>query len=255
MTRILLFLAALLIGVPAEAQVSIWTSRHGTAVDLASPGAIGGTTPAAITGTTITATTKMVTADTGGGVTPSYTFSGDTNLGFLKSGSSQVAFRTSGGYSVLFGNAGLLTLNGANAVLSLNGSAGISANASGVLEINDSGTLNAYRDLKLRKLRVGQATVPTCSSNCGTSPTVVGSDSAGTVTMGATGTPASGFVITFNGTWAAAPSCVMAMGLGSMTSGKIPLVVATTTTTITVTTGGTAPGNSDVYHYHCIGVQ
>lgn len=92
---------------------------------------------------------------------------------------------------------------------------------------------------------------PTCSANCGTSPSVSGSDSSFTVTMGATGSPASGFVATFNGTWSAAPQCTVNMGLTGMASGKLPLTVVTTTTTVTVVTNGTAPANSDVYHFQC----
>lgn len=105
------------------------------------------------------------------------------------------------------------------------------------------------------QVRTAQATVPTCSANCGTSPSVAGTDTAGIVTMGASGAPASGWVVTFNGTWAAAPSCVVQSALGSMVVGKMPIAVATTTTTLTVTTNGTAPANSDKYAYHCIGVQ
>lgn len=100
-----------------------------------------------------------------------------------------------------------------------------------------------------------QTTAPTCSASCGTSPSVAGTDSAGLVTMGATGTPASGFVVTFNGTWAAAPACTMQMAKSGMVVGKQPIVVAPTTTTITVTTNGTAPSNGDVYAFHCLGTQ
>lgn len=105
------------------------------------------------------------------------------------------------------------------------------------------------------QLAVLQTTAPTCSSNCGTSPSVAGSDTAMTVTMGATGAPASGFVITFNGTWAAAPSCVGAMALTGMANTKLPLTIVTTTTTMTVVTNGAAPANSDKYHFHCMGVS
>lgn len=100
-----------------------------------------------------------------------------------------------------------------------------------------------------------QTTVPTCSSNCGTSPSVAGTDTAGIVTMGGTGSPASGWVVTFNGTWPAAPSCVVIMAKAGMASTKSPLTVVTSTTTFTVVTNGVAPANSDVYAYHCIGVQ
>jgi hypothetical protein len=92
---------------------------------------------------------------------------------------------------------------------------------------------------------------PTCATNCGTSPTLSGVDSSFTLTMGASGTPASGFIVTFNGTWAAAPQCTVSMGLSGMAVGKLPLTVVTTTTTATVVTNGAAPANSDVYHFRC----
>lgn len=100
-----------------------------------------------------------------------------------------------------------------------------------------------------------QTTVPTCSSNCGTSPTVVGSDSAMRVTMGATGVPASGWVVTFNGTWPSAPVCIVQSALTTMVVGKMPIAVQTSTTTITVTTNGTAPATSDQYEIQCNGVS
>lgn len=105
------------------------------------------------------------------------------------------------------------------------------------------------------QLATTQTTPPTCSTNCGTSPSVTGTDTFMTVTMGATGSPASGWVVTFNGTWAAAPACTVNMALAGMVVGKMPLTVATTTTTITVVTNGTAPSTSDKYHIHCGGTQ
>lgn len=92
---------------------------------------------------------------------------------------------------------------------------------------------------------------PTCTSNCGTSPTVTGVDSSFTVTMGATGSPASGWVITFGQTWPAAPECSVWMAKAGMAVGKLPLTPVTTTTTLTVTTNGTAPANGDIYSAHC----
>lgn len=96
-----------------------------------------------------------------------------------------------------------------------------------------------------------QTTAPTCSSNCGTSPTVTGTDSNGRVNMGASGVPASGWVLTFNGTWVNAPQCDVWMSKAGMVTGKKPITMVTTTTTITVTTDGTAPGTSDTYDYRC----
>jgi len=95
---------------------------------------------------------------------------------------------------------------------------------------------------------------PTCSSNCGTSPSVSGSDSAMVVTMGS-GVPTSGWVVTFNGTWAAAPSCTVTSAKTGMVVGKIAIAVVTTTTAMTVTTNGTAPAAADVYAVQCFGVS
>jgi hypothetical protein len=102
------------------------------------------------------------------------------------------------------------------------------------------------------QIRTGQQTAPTCTTNCGTSPSVAGSDTAGRVTMGSSGSPASGWVVTFNGTWANAPRCTVWMSKSGMVTGKKPIVVVTSTTTFTVTTDGTAPATTDTYDYHCI---
>lgn len=94
---------------------------------------------------------------------------------------------------------------------------------------------------------------PTCATNCGTSPSLTGNNSSFTLTMGATGSPASGFVVTFNtaGVWVSAPQCIGQMGKAGMVVTAIPLIVVTSTTTMTVTTNGTAPANGDIYHFHC----
>ncbi len=101
-----------------------------------------------------------------------------------------------------------------------------------------------------------QTTPPTCSSNCGTSlPTQVGTDTDMIITMGSGGAPTSGFVVSFNSTWAAAPSCVGVMAKTGMAVGKLPMVIVTGTASFTVTTNGVAPATSDVYAFHCMGVQ
>ena len=97
-----------------------------------------------------------------------------------------------------------------------------------------------------------QVTVPTCSASCGTSPSVVGTDSAMTVTMGATGTPATPFTVTFTAAFANPPTCVAMAGLNSMATNHAPQSVQTTTTTAVVA-AGTAPSNSDIYHLICFG--
>lgn len=99
-----------------------------------------------------------------------------------------------------------------------------------------------------------QTTAPTCTTNCGTPGNVcVGSDSDMVCTMGTT--PASGFVVVFNGTWAAAPSCNVQMALAGMVVGKLALTAATTTGQITIVTNGTAPVAGDLYSIQCRGTQ
>jgi hypothetical protein len=139
----------------------------------------------------------------------------------------------------------------------------ISRNGAGVLEVN-SGTRGTLRDITFRnfkgsgtgaaQFRTTQTTAPTCTTNCGTgSPTVSGTDTFMTVNLGTT--PASGFVVVFNGTWAAAPSCVAQMATAGMVVGKQPLTVVTTTGQLTVVTNGTAPSTGDKYHIHCGGLN
>lgn len=208
----------------------------------------GGSVSQAITGTTITATTKFLAAD-GLNSAPTFAFTSAPTNGFYYPGSNTIRMANGGVATHVWDSAtyymqsdtGTIYMGASNDVV-------ISRAAAGQLKFGPSATAAT-------QLRAAQTTVPTCSSNCGTSPAVVGTDTAGIVTMGATGSPASGFVITFNGTWAAAPSCVVQSALTTMVVGKLPIAVQTATTTITVTTNGTAPGNSDKYSYVCFGVQ
>lgn len=99
-----------------------------------------------------------------------------------------------------------------------------------------------------------QTTKPTCTTNCGSgSPTVTGSDSDMIVTLGTT--PASGFVVNFNATWAAAPSCQSGMAKAGMAVGKLPLTAVASTTIVTIVTNGVAPSTGDIYVIHCRGIQ
>lgn len=174
---------------------------------------------------------------------------GDANLRFtLDQGNNLL---TSGNASVIGFSS---SFQGSTSTLRTNTDTGMARNAAGVVEFNN-GTVGTYRDIKVRMFRVGQATPPTCSASCGTSPSVAGSDSAMIVTMGATGTPASPFTVSFNTTWAAAPSCIVQNALSTMVVGKMPIAVQTSTTAITITTNGTAPATSDKYQIQCIGVQ
>lgn len=126
---------------------------------------------------------------------------------------------------------------------------GIGRNAAGVLEVNNA-SAGTYRDLILQRLRSSQTTVPTCTTNCGTSPSISGSDTSMIVTLG-TGSPASPVTVTFNGTWGAAPACVAA---NRTTAGNNVNRVDTTTTTAVIYFAS-GPSASDLVAVHCIGVS
>jgi len=92
---------------------------------------------------------------------------------------------------------------------------------------------------------------PSCSANCGTSPTVTGSNSIFDVVLGTAPPAASTFTITFGGlTWAAAPSCTGTRG----TTGTTPTVagIVTTTTTAVVNLSANMVA-SERYHITCGG--
>lgn len=91
---------------------------------------------------------------------------------------------------------------------------------------------------------LGTTTAPALTS-CGTSPAIVGTDMAGTVTMG-TGTP-TGCVITFFTAKSAAPVCVVTWIATPLASQSY----VTSTTAITLTQTATS---SNVVKYVCIGI-
>lgn len=171
---------------------------------------------------------------------------------------SNSALIVGAGIGALFSSRGAGSINGSLIFTTSNG-----ASTGERFRITNGGTLqSATAKFLIQGTGAGatqfattQTTAPTCSTNCGTSPSVTGTDTFMTVTMGASGSPASGWVVTFNGTWGAAPACVVMPALAGMVVGKTAIVVATTTTTITVTTNGTAPATSDKYHIHCGGTQ
>lgn len=91
---------------------------------------------------------------------------------------------------------------------------------------------------------IGSTTAPALTA-CGTSPAIVGTDLAGTVTMG-TGSP-TGCVITFGTAKSAAPHCVVTWIATPLASQSY----ATSTTAITLTQTATS---SNVVKYVCIGL-
>lgn len=91
---------------------------------------------------------------------------------------------------------------------------------------------------------LGSTTAPALTT-CGTTPAIVGTDLAGTVTMG-TGSP-TGCVITFNTAKSSAPHCVVAWIATPLAAQSY----ATSTTAITLTQTGTS---SNVVKYICVGI-
>ncbi len=88
-------------------------------------------------------------------------------------------------------------------------------------------------------------TAPTVGT-CGTSPTIVGNDVVGRITVG-TGGVATSCTVTFAATWANAPICVIADESTAL------LVTPAPTTTALVITAATPFGASDKIGYHCTG--
>jgi len=91
---------------------------------------------------------------------------------------------------------------------------------------------------------LGSTTAPALTSCGGGSPAVVGTDLAGTVTMG---TSATGCVITFNSAKSAAPHCVVTWIATPLASQSY----ATSASAITLTQTSTS---SNVVKYVCIGL-
>lgn len=230
---------------------------------------------------TFTASSRFLAAD-GTSAAPSYAFTNETNTGFkMRSGSidmvsigqpsvamyasgvtihSAAAFGISSGLPDASAADTLLARDAANTFAQKNGTSaqsfrwyfsttgpvyvGLTARTHGGLLTGSGGAM---------QLSTAQTTPPVCSTNCGTTPSVAGSDTAFTITLGTT--PASGFLITFNGTWPAAPACTVQMATAGMVVGKQALTAVTTTSTLTVVTNGTAPASADKYHVLCMGVS
>lgn len=272
MRRLLILLAFVVLGsVPASAQV--WAAGQWSGVTppiFAAPSS--GVTGAGVV------TASQILAPDGSASAPSYSFAnfptsglyavGATDFRYAIGGSDkirllsgtglvltaaeQLAWGSSGvttpDVSLSRGAANRLDLATGDSFRLVSGSLQFGASVS---VSNSTGAVTYANSSGLIALGSTQSTDPTCTSNCGTSPTVVGTDSEFTVTMGSSGSPASGFVITFNGTWPSNPQCVGAMAKAGMAVGKLPLTLVTSTTTLTVVTNGTAPATTDIYNFIC----
>lgn len=163
------------------------------------------------------------------------------------------------GYPMLFAAPGALTTGpsigaAANVMTITGGTSGVqfNANNNGAATFSIDNSANAIFRNTVQfgtssgpppHLTTAQTTAPALTS-CGTSPTISGTDTAGTVTMG-TGTP-TGCVITFNAAYAAAPHCVVTWRATPLTSQSY----AVSTTAITLTQTATS---SNIVDYLCMG--
>lgn len=93
---------------------------------------------------------------------------------------------------------------------------------------------------------IGAGTAVTIASGFGTSPSIVGFDLGGRVTVGTGGVTSTG-AITFHTTWATAPSCVANDETTTL------LVKATATTTTLTLTSATPWGAADKLTWTCVG--
>ena len=96
-------------------------------------------------------------------------------------------------------------------------------------------------------LSIGPTPAPILTS-CGTSPTILGTDTAGTIVVG-TGSPATGCIVTFTQAYLLKPYCV-AVSQNPATS---PAAYSTATTSITFTTPTAL--NGATLNYWCSGSQ
>ncbi len=95
------------------------------------------------------------------------------------------------------------------------------------------------------------AATPTLGADCGAGASIVGSDSAGKVTLGTGASDTSACTLTFSPAWASAPACT---AVNETNAGGYSMPVGTRTTTTTLLLGGASPwADRDVVSYLCLG--
>lgn len=120
------------------------------------------------------------------------------------------------------------------------------ATATGQTWINNGSGILTWEFAKILGTHVTTTGTAPAISACGTSPSVVGNDTSGKVTIG-TGGGITSCTVTFNSTWANAPPCVANNGTTS-----VVVLAPSTTTVLTLSAAFT---DSDVISYHCLGYQ
>jgi hypothetical protein len=160
---------------------------------------------------------------------------GDT-FDFVKTGSSYSGGGPTAGAGALYlsGNNPIEFFTNASERMRIFGAGGVGVNTT---------TINSDSQLEVAGHITTEGTAPTVSA-CGTSPAIVGSDTAGKVTIG-TGVTTS-CTLTFATAYANAPPCVV-------TGDQTATTYAATTSTTALIITSSADMDSDVIMYICVG--
>lgn len=119
--------------------------------------------------------------------------------------------------------------------------------ASRVRIVNQASTLELGGEGDMQLILGSKTANRPAMGACGTSPSIVGGDSAMRITVGSGGA-ATSCAATFNRTWTAAPACV-----AQNNTDRVAYSMVTTTTTLTITATAAFTAGS-IFHVHCIGV-
>lgn len=161
------------------------------------------------------------------------------NLQFYSNDSASFGMVLTGANSNLLVQSPTASSSLATGAIQVTGGAAINGN------LNVGGTVNQFGSTATAPAHIAtaQTTAPVLTSCGGGSPAIVGTDTAGIVTMGTT---ASGCIITFNTAYTAAPFCVVSWI-------ATPLATQSYVTTNSAVTLTQAPTSGNVVQYHCIG--
>lgn len=88
---------------------------------------------------------------------------------------------------------------------------------------------------------------PPVISSCGSDPSIIGNDSAGSITIGSG--VITGCTLTFNQAWTAAPICIVTSNSAAITGG------VTAVSTSAFTAGFSAALGGGKLYYRCYGTQ
>jgi hypothetical protein len=171
---------------------------------------------------------------------PPDTFLSRAAAASLQLGNFDVAAPTAQTLTVQNVIAGTTNTAGTNWTFSASKGTGTGVGGNIILQTAPAGTTGSAQNSLIQvevidsngHIRVGNQTAPALTS-CGTSPSIVGDDTAGTVTMG-TGTP-TGCVITFKTAYANTPICVVVWPAQILASQSYAVSTTAITTTQTAT--------------------